>query len=99
MEKTKRGIYLNLYKSLYKSEVYGYTFVFSSKVYLSKFEERLKEYAESLKAQIIFKSGLEVDSSLYSAFSLYRKIEKRGFLVYDKEGNEIIYPTFEIILK
>lgn len=80
---TKNGICLNIEESEYKVLKCGLLFYFSSKFYLQKFKNNVDNFVitESLK----MKNKYQINSNLelYFAFSYYKKIEKRGFYIYD----------------
>lgn len=89
---TKNGICLNIKESKYYVMKYGLIFYFSSELYLNKFTNNVDNFVitESLK----MKNKYQINSNLelYFALSYYKKIEKRGFYIYDdvlkKEINE-----------
>lgn len=87
--KTERGIYLDITESDYCLENKDYKFYFSSEVYLNKFNLNYKEYAtqEVLKIYNNYKFFIP-----YQAFWIvyYKKIEKRGFRIYDKEAGKYL---------
>lgn len=80
---TKNGICLNIEESEYKVLKCGLLFYFSSEFYMNKFLNNVDNFVitESLK----MKNKYQINSNLelYFAFSYYKKIEKRGFYIYD----------------
>lgn len=88
--KTANGIYLDLKESEYKFEAYGFIFYFSSKKYLEKFKLDLVDYIilESLKIRQKYNIFINLDK--YLSISLYKRIEKRGFRIYDLENKKEI---------
>ena len=87
--KTERGIYLNINESDYLFENENYKFYFSSQFYLNKFKENYKKFAEIevLKLYNSYKFFIP-----YQAFWIvyYKKIEKRGFRIFDKEKGKYL---------
>ena len=95
--KTKNGIELDLKNSSYIYDYNNLKFYFSSKFYLKKFQENLSYYLFMETTKIINKYKVKINLNLFTAISLYQKIEKRGF--YIKYGNEEIeIPKFEVDL-
>lgn len=96
--KTVRGIYHSLDESDYTFKYDDLTFVFSSKLYLTKFMGNYKEYLKehTAKMESEFKSTFYADELIL--IQLYRKIEKRGFRVlYNNEPlDEKLYYNVEL---
>lgn len=82
--KSKRGIYYDLKESDYKTSIDNFTFVFSSLFYLNLFSTNLEEYIIFENKRINNKIKKEIDLKEVILLDLYKKIEKRGFLVYYK---------------
>lgn len=79
--KTKNGIEFDLKKSNYYYKTKQFTFYFSSEFYRNKFKKELQSYVEMENSKIIAKYKININLIDYFAISLYKKIEKRGFLV------------------
>lgn len=75
---TKRGIYHNLKESTYCVGNGEIVLFFSSKMYLTKFLERYKDYREEF-AEEMKKNELVLNMDTLSDIILYKQIEKRGF--------------------
>lgn len=82
---TKDGICYDLKKSIYKSTQNGVVFVFSSKLYKEKFENRVKEHRKAINESLSKRFRISIDVSTLADVVLYMKIEKRGFLIEAKE--------------
>lgn len=82
--KSKRGIYYDLKESDYKTSIDNFTFVFSSLFYLNLFSTNLEEYIIFENKRINNKIKKEIELKEVILLDLYKKIEKRGFLVYYK---------------
>lgn len=104
--KTRNGIYYDLNESVYKhhSKEMGLTFVFSSDLYLCKFEEQFKLHRKdfNLKHSVRFK--INVNFKVLPDIILYSKIEKRGFLILSERGqalcqNDLILNGERVTLK
>ena len=87
---TEGGICLNLNESEYKVTIEGITFYFSSKVYLEKFKSRVKEFISIETAKIYVRYKINLNLDIYFMIAFYKKIEKRGFRVYDEEKKKEI---------
>lgn len=81
--KTKRGIYLNLEESEYFVIKSGLIFYFSSKQYLDKFVNEVDKYVKEQSIQINIKYKIYINVELYLLIAFYKRIEKRGFRIYD----------------
>ena len=95
--KTRRGIYLNLLESNYKITINNFTFYFSSKNYLQKFTDNVKFYIEQEQAKFIIKYGIYISLSTYFMISYYKKIEKRGFRIYDEKRQKELSENVALI--
>lgn len=75
------NIYYDLDNSPYTYELNNFKFYFSSKFYLEKFKDKLIGYIqiENERIKTKYKTNVECDYILY--ISLYKIIEKRGFLI------------------
>lgn len=90
-------VYYNLEDSNYKFSYKRFNFIFSSKFYIEKFKRELKDYISIEEAKISSKYG-KLEASEYLALSLYKKIEKRGFLVYFNDEKIKENETFSVSL-
>lgn len=81
---TTGEIYLNIEESDYKYTIEGISFYFSSKVYLEKFKNKVKEFISLETAKIYVRYKINLNLDLYFMIVLYTRIEKRGFRVYDE---------------
>lgn len=78
---TKNGVCYELNKSPFRYKVEGVEYVFSSLLYVNKFKERLHENRESINNSLSKRFGYDVSANFLCDMVLYKKIEKRGFLV------------------
>lgn len=85
--KTKNGIELNLEESEYFIQINEFIFYFSSKFYLNKFKENYYIYSNFEEKKIENKYKIKIDLFYYLIFSLYKRIEKRGFCIKDISKN------------
>lgn len=90
MEQNK--VCLNINESEYKSSFGGFNFYFSSNFYKEKFEREVQKYVEEEELKINNKYKTQINVGLYLAISLYRKIEKRGFRVFDNLNKRYVTP-------
>ena len=91
-------VYYNLYDSEYQYSFKRFKFVFSSKLYINNFIKRLNEYTQLENDKLRAKYQIELEAYEYLALSLYKKIEKRGFLVYYNDEEIDKNTTFTISL-
>lgn len=85
--KSRNGIYYNLENSEYRHTVDGVTYVFSSKLHRDNFINRLEENRESINSSLSNRFNFAVEVNRIADCVLYRKIEKRGFLIVTNEGS------------
>lgn len=83
-------IYYDLNLSKYKLDYKRFTFIFSSKFYINKFEKELNNFVDIEDKKLYSKYKIILEDKEFLALSLYKKIEKRGFkvLFLGKEINE-----------
>lgn len=77
-------IELDLKKSTYECKYKGLSFKFSSEFNLKRFCARVENYIKEETLKLKYRYGnLTINFDLYFAVSLYKKLERRGFLIYD----------------
>ena len=83
-------VFHDLDKSDYIYHYKNFDFVFSSKFYILKFENEIKDFIVEETNKIVSRYKNKLSCDEYLALSLYKKIEKRGFKVFykDKEIKE-----------
>ena len=84
---TKNGICLKINESEYKCLKFGLIFYFSSKLYLDKFKNNVEKYVEEESIKLNNKYKILSNFEIYLAISYYKKIEQRGFYIYDDIKN------------
>ena len=87
---TERGICLNLNESEYKITIEGFTYYFSSRIYLEKFVSKVREFIALETAKIYVKYKIKLNLELYFMIAFYSKIEKRGFRIVDESNKKEI---------
>lgn len=80
--KSKRGIYYDLNESDYIYTIDNFKFVFSSLFYLSLFKQNLESYLKYEEDKLNNKIGEDLNLKEVILLNHYKKLEKRGFLVY-----------------
>lgn len=80
--KSKRGIYYDLNESDYIYTIDNFKFVFSSLFYLSLFKQNLEAYLKYEEDKLNNKIGEDLNLKEVILLNHYKKLEKRGFLVY-----------------
>ena len=87
---TKDGICYNLKETPYIHAInYGgeqITYHFSSMVYKLKFINKKKDNREKINLSLTNRFGFEIKNNLLCDLKLYSQIEKRGFLIFNVEG-------------
>ena len=77
----------NVYNIIDESPFYftlkGIEFYFSSEFNLRRFKERYKNYIKEENAKINHRYNINIELFYPLLLSLYKKIEKRGFKIYD----------------
>ena len=82
--KTARGVYLNIEESTYFLVIDDFKLYFSSLFYLKKYKEMIEEYIKHRNAVLSSICNAKIEARKLLILELYKKIEKRGFLVYYK---------------
>ena len=87
---TRNGIAYNLTLSPYKYDITypngeEITFKFSSLLYKDKFKSKLESNRSHIKESLSKRFGIDLSNDILSDIKLYSKIEKRGFLIANKE--------------
>ena len=93
MKTTVKGICLNLNESEYYFKYKGLVFYFSSEFYKKKFADEISSFIETETFKIQVKYNININFDILLMISLYKKIEKRGFRIYDEETGEILKDT------
>ena len=83
-------VFLDLNKSNIKTLNKGLIFYFSSEFYKLKFINNVNKFVHEENLKIRNKYKVEGVFDLYLAISYYKKVEKRGFKVYDTENKKEI---------
>lgn len=97
MKTTAKGICLNLNESEYFFNYKGLIFYFSSEFYKKKFVDNIQNYIENETFKLQIRYNINIDFDVLFMISLYKKIEKRGFRVYDEENKKEITPSCGLI--
>lgn len=88
-------IYNDLNESTFKFKYDDITFVFSSEFYLNNFLNRYNEYLKNENAKLYARYKTSIFADYLILIELYKKIEKRGFLVYYKD-KDLKYYSFNV---
>lgn len=89
-------IYYDITKSPYVFSTSFFDFYFSSQFYLNKFKREVYNYVDTEQNKIKVKLGQDVNFIKIFMLDYYKKVEKRGFMVYDKEFNFYINKDYKI---
>ncbi len=81
---TEGGIELNLYESKFYYDLFNLRFYFSSEFYKEKFKNEVHDYImiETIKFKNKYKIKIMLNN--YFAIAFYKRIEKRGFRIVEK---------------
>ena len=93
---TDNVIYYDINKSPYKFETIYFTFYFSSQFYLNKFKTNYYNYVTDEQNKLKVKLKNSVNFIKIFSLDYYKKVEKRGFRVYDKINDEFINKDYTI---
>ena len=97
MKTTVKGICLNLNESEYYFEYKGLIFYFSSEFYKKKYADNIQNYIENETFKLQVKYNVNINFDILFMITLYKKIEKRGFRIYDELNKKEITSTCGII--
>ena len=78
---TRNGVEYDFTKSIYRVEMQGKTFVFSSHFNKRRFEERAGQAVVIYANSIFKKYGVTPKDTYPALHGLYKEIEKRGYLI------------------
>lgn len=84
MTLTKNGICYDLKNSPYFCYTDFFTFFFSSPAHLTKFRRELEANRDWLNDSMTRRFKFNMSLDMLADFSLYRKIETRGFLIINE---------------
>lgn len=87
--KTKRGIYLNLNESDYKTSIDQLTFYFSSKLYLQKFLRYVDSFIDNEANKLYNRYKINNNNKMYFMVAYYKRVEKRGFRIVLNNKTEL----------
>lgn len=89
-------VYLNLNESDIFYRFHNFKFYFSSEKRRERFINKVNQYTEEekLKFEIKYKVNLSESFEILFAFSLYQKLEIRGFKVEQTLDDRIVKRTF-----
>lgn len=84
---TRHGIYKDLSQSTYLTVKEGNTYYFSSMLYKDKFLQKYEENRKTINESLSNRFDFTIKLNMLCDIALYKKIEKRGFLIVDENGN------------
>lgn len=96
--KTTRGIELDLNKSEFTYICNGLRLYFSSKLYLEKFASEIQSYLDLETRKTELKYRCRINMTPLLIISLYKKIEKRGFKIFDTIRKKDVEENEEFLL-
>lgn len=78
---TKDGVCYALKQSPFRCTKNGVTYVFSSKLHLTKFDSRIAKNRQTINTSLAKRFKINMDVSALADVILYSRIESRGFLI------------------
>lgn len=97
---TSKDVYHNIEDSIFFIDRFNMRFYFSSEFNRNRFNRNYKEYVREQTARIKNKFHVNIKLDEYLLVALYKKIEKRGFRIYQKLNNSLEkiseYDIFEL---
>lgn len=91
-----KKIYYNIDESDYKVTTIYFDFYFSSEFYAHKFKMNYASYIENEQNKLKVKFGQNVHFVQILLLDYYKKVEKRGFRVYDNLKKDYIKSNYKI---
>ena len=88
-------VYQNIEESYYSYNINDITFYFSSSFNLKRFKEKCIDYSITEERKLINRYHVNIDMKIYFLISLYKLIEKRGFLI---EYKNIKYKEIDTLI-
>jgi len=79
-------VYQNIFDSCYSYNFNDYEIYFSSLFNKNRFIDKIESFINDENLKNTNKYGIKIDLSNYLIFVLYKKLEKRGFRIYNKDG-------------
>lgn len=79
-------VYQDIFESSYSYNYKGYEIYFSSLFNKERFIDRIENYILDENLKNINKYGVKIDLTNYLIVVLYKKLEKRGFRIYNKDN-------------
>lgn len=89
-------VYQNIFESNYYYDYKNYRIYFSSLFNKNRFIDRIDDFIFDENIKNSNKYGVKIDLTNYLVIVLYKKLEKRGFRIYNKD-NELIEDKVFII--
>ena len=86
-------VYHNLKESIFKFDTGRIIFYFSSENNLFKFKDKIIWHRNWMQESLSNRFNLNITNDNLSDIVLYRKIEKRGFLIITEKGEIIEWPN------
>lgn len=86
-------VYHNLKESIFKFDTGKIIFYFSSENNLFKFKDKIIWHRNWMQESLSNRFNLNIANDNLSDIVLYRKIEKRGFLIITERGEIIEWPN------
>lgn len=96
MSLTKCGVAYDLEISPYRVMVEGYTYVFSSRMHLNKFKDKLNANRERINKSLTVRFNFPVAINVLCDVTLYERIESRGFLILTETGEKLWQNQYQL---
>ena len=95
----KTIVYQNIKETVFNYEIYDLCFHFSSLFNLTRFKQNVETYVKIEEMKIVNKYQLQIDMKKYLAIAFYKKIERRGFFVKQKDGKELVNYKIQCLIE
>jgi hypothetical protein len=86
-------IYHDIKETIFKFDTGVNTFYFSSELNMKKFRDKIIENRKRISDSLSNRFNMAIDNYNLSDVVLYRKIEKRGFLIMNEKGEILEWPN------
>lgn len=87
MKLTANGVCYDLKETPFQYERFGMVYCFSSRTHQEKFAREYRKREEWLSDSLSRRFKIKFDADMLADIQLYQMIEKRGFYVFDMEGD------------
>lgn len=95
----KTIVYQDIKETVFNYEIYDLCFHFSSFFNRKRFMQNVETFVKIEEMKIVNKYQLQIDIKKYLAIAFYKKIERRGFFVTQKDGKELVNYKIQCLIE